>query len=83
MNKPEWIPVTWQDVNNKYKDTELMKEFVEYLKSNNYSRGGFISTIKDIWGYFQVWAKMQDEGKMIEIVNKYFDENTLKETEIA
>ena len=56
--------MTWQEIYNKYKDTELMKEFEEWCKI-------FIeiATIKDIWGYLVCFA--ETKGVIMDIKTNY------------
>ena len=65
--------MTWQEIYNKYKDSELMKEFKEYFIDNRRSKRIFAYlNIKDIWGYFETWIKSRSEEEMTEAVNAYF-----------
>jgi len=69
--------MTWQDIYLKYKDTELMKEFGEYVGDNdnfpaevdeNYLCD---DNIKDIWGYLICFA--ETKGILINIISTKID----------
>ena len=58
--------MTWQKIHNKYKDSELMKEFEQYSKLGIDIWG---LHIKDIWGYLICFA----ETKEIQVYIRKFD----------
>lgn len=57
---------TWQEIYNKYKDTELMKEFVDWKDNNGGIKVDFWEeNIKDIFGYLLIFSEMK--GYYIEL----------------
>ncbi len=73
MAKEKGEEMTWKEIYNKYKDTELMKEFYFYwyqfqkydelqkmlgqIKAKEYAEIHGGLSIKDIWGYLIVFAE--------------------------
>ena len=73
----------WQEIYNKYKDSELMKGFYEYCLLEGFFRfrGGIVCPridgnlrgcfpslkIKDIWGYLMCFAETKRQLNMIMI----------------
>ena len=69
MSRPEWIPLKWTDIYTKYKDTELMKEFVAPFQCASEWDDVQYKSIKFIWGYLICFAEtkgytffINDEG---------------------
>ena len=60
--------MTWQEIYNKHKDSELMKEFEDYVITLRTAHPQ--KTIKDIWGYLICFAETKDIA--LEIMREFF-----------
>ena len=74
--------MTWQEIYNKYKDTELMKEFREWchkIRSELGSQSIMLTNkqffgqtdIKDIWGYLICFAETIGQRMDYDLLEEY------------
>ena len=68
--------MTWQEIYNKYKDTELMQEFVEpFYEDSDWDKIEYWN-IKDIYGYLFCFAKSEYDYDLEKIIIGSFNVDT-------